>query len=191
MGRQVMTPVFRASYAHVFTPKEDLGGKLKYSVAMLFDKSEDLSELKAIVKEAINEKWGGKPPKGLKSPFKDGDANDNEKGDDYKNKIYINASSVTKPGVVDSQVNAILDTTEFYSGCYARATVNAYAYDVKVNKGVAFGLRNIQKIKDGEPLGGRNKAEHDFSAIPQSDQPQEDNSSLFGDLSGTATDLEL
>ncbi len=70
-----------------------------------------------------------------------------------------------KPGLVDASLQAIIEPSEFYAGCYARATINAYAYDRNGNRGVAFGLRNIQKIKDGDSFGGGSKAENDFDSI--------------------------
>ena len=50
-----------------------------------------------------------------------------------------------------------------YSGCYARVSVNFYAFNSNGNRGIACGLGNIQKVRDGEPLGGRSSAADDFS----------------------------
>ena len=57
-----------------------------------------------------------------------------------------------------------MDATEVYSGCYGRLTLNFYAYNANGNKGVAAGLGNVQKLEDGEPLGGFTRAEDDFTA---------------------------
>ena len=59
-------------------------------------------------------------------------------------------------------IKPILDRDEVYSGCYARVSLNFYAFNSNGNKGIACGLGNIQKIKDGEPLGGRSSAADDF-----------------------------
>jgi hypothetical protein len=77
---------------------------------------------------------------------------------------FINCSSKTKPGVVDKDLNEILDPEEVYSGCYARVSVNFFPYNTNGNKGVGCGLNNLQKIADGDYLGGRTRAEDDFEA---------------------------
>lgn len=168
-GTKVTTGEVRLSYAHIFEPHAMEGNEPKYSVSVIIDKN-DKETLKAI-KEAVNQakedgkgKWGGKVPPTLKTPLRDGDE---ERPDDeaYKGCYFLNASSKNKPGVVDKDVHPILDATEVYSGCYARLTLNFYAYNASGNKGVAAGLGNIQKLKDGEPLGGFTRAEDDFDSI--------------------------
>ena len=77
----------------------------------------------------------------------------------------MNANSATAPGVVDANRNDILDRSEVYSGCYGRASINFYAYNANGNRGIACGLNNLQKIRDGEPLGGRASAESDFATV--------------------------
>jgi hypothetical protein len=46
---------------------------------------------------------------------------------------------------------------------YGRASINFYAFNTNGNKGIACGLNNIQKLRDGEPLGGKSRAEDDFN----------------------------
>jgi hypothetical protein len=174
----VMTPEFRVSYPNVFKPKKnELNGKDEYSLVALFPKNTDLSKLKAAAQAAIEEKWGKdktKWPQNLRTPFRD----QGEKGKiDEKSgqkilpagheegAIYLNLKSAQKPGVVDMSVQDIINENDFYPGCWARATVNAYAYDQKGNRGVSFGLQNIQKTKEGEPLSGRMKAQAEFQPI--------------------------
>jgi hypothetical protein len=70
-----------------------------------------------------------------------------------------------QPGLVDQNLQRIISTDDFYSGCYARATITAYGYDKAGNKGVAFGLQNVQKLADGERFSGRTAAEDDFEAV--------------------------
>ena len=168
----VVTPKFRVSYPNVFKPKlNELSGKEEFSLVALFEAGEDLSKLQAAVKAAIVKKWGSdssKHPKNLRTPFRD--QSDREKDGKLPaghtaGAIFINLKSQDRPGVVDASVQPILDEKEFYAGCYARASVNAYAYDMKGNKGVAFGLGNVQKMGDGDPLGGRTTAEMDFGPV--------------------------
>lgn len=176
----MVTPKFRVSFPHVFEASVNAlntTAKPKFSIVMLFDKNEDLSELKAILREAAKEKWGNKIPQGLRTPFRDG----NEKQyDGYEDKIFASATSLQRPGLVDDQVQPIIDQSEFYAGCYARATVVAFAYDTAGNRGVSFGLQNIQKIDDGEPFSGRAKPEDDFTSMGSKKADGADNSDIFG-----------
>ena len=68
---------------------------------------------------------------------------------------FINANSASAPGIVDAGCQPIIERSEVYSGVYGRASINFYAFNSNGNKGIACGLNNLQKIKDGEPLGGK------------------------------------
>ncbi|MBF1704988.1 MAG: DUF2815 family protein, partial [Selenomonas sp.] len=98
----------------------------------------------------------------IKTPLRDGDA---ERPDDeaYKDCYFINANSATAPGIVDAARNPIIEHSEVYSGVYGRASINFYAFNSNGNRGIACGLNNLQKISDGEPLGGKTRAEDDFA----------------------------
>ena len=170
---KVTTGKIRLSYAHIFEPHAMEGQEPKYSVSIIIPKS-DKETLKAI-KEATDlakkngaSKWNGKTPANLMTPLRDGDE---ERPDDeaYAGCYFLNASSKNKPGIVDQNVQPIMDATEVYSGCYARVTLNFYAYNASGNKGIAAGLGNIQKLEDGEPLGGFTRAEDDFGAVEAED----------------------
>ncbi len=186
----VMTPEFRVSFPNLFKAKKnDLSGEDEYSVQALFSKDADLKVLKMAAEAAIAKKWGDdkkKWPTNLRSPFRlqDERAKVNDEGKKVlppgyeEGAVYLNLKSKQRPGVVDKNVQPIIDETEFYPGCYARATISAYAYDAKGNKGVAFGLGNIQKTRDGEPLGGRMKAEDEFAPIEGASEG--DASTVFG-----------
>ena len=188
-SKKVVTPTFRASFVHVFEPRQnEQSGKLEYSVKMIFDKDADLTPLKDIIKEAVRNKWGSNPPKNLKFPLRDGNDSDLDKYPEDANKIIANAKSVMyPPGLIDAKTKQeIIDPKEFYSGCYARASIVAYAYD-NVSKGVAFGLQNLLKIRDGEPLVNRASAESDFAGVIDAVQNEvgEDsnvNDDILGDL---------
>jgi hypothetical protein len=161
---KVTTPVFRVSFPNVFEPQSFDGGDPKYGLTMLFDSDADLSALREAAKRAAREKWGeGKIPQGLRSPFRDGAEKPDLDG--YEGKIFVRCTSKQKPGLVDLAVKPIIDPSEFYAGCYAIATLNAYAYDTKGNKGIAFGLLNIQKQGDGTPFSGRSRPEDDFKPV--------------------------
>lgn len=170
MSENVLTPEFRVSYPYLFTPQQPMAGSVskdpKYSLVMLFPKGADLSKLKAAAEAAAVEKWGAdktKWPKNLRSPFRD---QGEKESDGYvPGAIFITASSKQKPGVVDHNVQPILDSSLVYAGCYGRATVRAFAYDNSGNKGVSFGLQNFQKLRDGESITGRLKPEQEFQPI--------------------------
>ncbi len=159
---KVITPKFRVSFPEVFEAKSFQGGKAKFSVVMLFDVKEDIQPLKDMAKRAIAKKWGDNPPAALKSPFKDGNL---KEYDGYKGCIFASANSLYQPGVVDETRQPIINPNDFYAGCYAVASVNAFCYDTAGNVGVSFGLQNIMKVNDGEPLAGGESAEAAFESI--------------------------
>ena len=167
-------PRTRWSYANVWDPKSINGGTPKYSVSLIIpkDDTETIDKINAAIMAAYEEgesklKGYGKtvpPLKMIKIPLRDGDL---ERPDDaaYANSYFINANSTTAPQIVDQKVQPILDRGEVYSGCYARVSINLYAFNSNGNRGVACGLGNIQKIRDGEPLGGKRSASEDFGAV--------------------------
>lgn len=155
----VVTPEFRAAFVNVFETTKTPNGQDRYQLTALFPAGADLKELKKLAKQALEEKWGTDPakhPKGLRSPFR----KQSEKAGEYKgfedddDAIFINMASTLKPGICNDKGQDIINKDEFYSGCFARAQVNAYAYDKGGNRGVAFGLNFLMKTKDGERLGG-------------------------------------
>ena len=166
---KVITGLVRFSYAHVFEPASINGGDEKYSVSILIDKN-DKKTINAVENaiEAAKQngiaKFGGKIPANLKLPMRDGDE-EREDDENYAGCYFINANCKTKPGIVDEKCNPIMDSTEFYSGCYGHASITFYAFNSNGNKGIACGLNNLMKVKDGEPLGGRSKAEDDFKGM--------------------------
>jgi hypothetical protein len=171
---RIMTPAFRVAFPEVFKAVSYEGGDAKFSITMLFDKAEDLSALKRIASAAKKEKWGDDPPKNLRSPFRDADEEGKETNG-YAGKIFVKASTKFQPGLVDAKRQPIIDETEFYAGCWARATVTAYAYSVKGNHGIAFNLGNVQKLKDDDSFMGGVSAADDFGAPEAASQSSDDN----------------
>ena len=171
-------PDTRWSYANVWEPKSINGGTPKFSVSLIIPKSDTktLAKIKAAIEAAYQEgqaklKGNGKsvpPLAALKTPLRDGDT---ERPDDeaYANAYFINANATTAPGIVDVDRNPILTRSEVYSGVYGRASINFYAFNSNGNKGIACGLNNLQKIRDGEPLGGKSSAASDFSTDADED----------------------
>ena len=168
----------RWSYVNAWEPKSINGGAPKYSVSIIIPKSDTktIEKIQAAIQAAYDEGQGKLKGNGksvpalsvLKTPLRDGDA---ERPDDeaYADSYFINANSGTAPGIVDADRQPILDHSEVYSGVYGRASINFYAFNSNGNKGIACGLNNLQKIKDGEPLGGKSRAEDDFDTEEEDD----------------------
>ena len=165
----------RLSYCHLFQPEAVAdGGDKKYSVSLLIPKSNTklVEEIKAAIKAAfqagVASKFGGKAPVSWKNPLRDG--NLERPGDDtYAGCYFINATAKSKPGIVkivkigaEKKLVDVTDEDEVYSGCYGVAVVNFYAFSNAGNKGIAAGLNNVLKTRDGGYLGGRASAQSDF-----------------------------
>lgn len=185
-NKKITTPEFRVSFPAVFEPVSFEGGAAKYKVNMLFLKGTDLTQMIALATATADEKWPDKSkrPANLRNPFRDGDVEKPET-EGYIDHMFVAATSKIKPGVVDLQVQDIINQEEFYAGCYAIATVTCYAYNTAGNAGVAFGLQNIQKKRDGEPFSGRADPSEEFEAVA-SDAPDgaaegvQESTSIFG-----------
>ena len=170
---KVITGEVRFSYLKVWEPESINDSDPKYSVSILIPKT-DTQTIKAInkaieaAKQAGIAKFGGKIPPVMKLPLRDGDQ---ERPDDenYAGCYFVNANCKNQPGLVYKNGQRIIDSTELYSGCYGRASINFYAFNSNGNKGIACGLNNLMKTRDGDPLGGRSRAEDDFAGCFEDD----------------------
>lgn len=166
---KVVTGKVRFCYVNVFEPTAmNEGDTPKYNICVLIPKSDTatIDKIKKAIeaaKEAGKAKLAdknGRIPANLKLPLRDGDE---ERPDDpaFEDHYFINANSMRQPSIVDRSLNPIMSRDEFYSGCYGRASINFYAFNVS-SKGIAAGLNNLQKLEDGEMLAGSSTAEEDF-----------------------------
>lgn len=166
---KVVTDKVRFCYVNVFEPTAmNEGDTPKYNICVLIPKSDTatIDKIKKAIeaaKEAGKAKLAdknGRIPANLKLPLRDGDE---ERPDDpaFEDHYFINANSMYQPSIVDRSLNPIMSKDEFYSGCYGRASINFYAFNVS-SKGIAAGLNNLQKLEDGEMLAGGSTAEEDF-----------------------------
>ena len=165
---KVITGIVRLSFVNLLEPAETLAGDMKYST-QIWSPKEDAVTLGKIenaieaAKESGKNKWNGKIPAKLNLPLRDGDE---EFDDEGKPKVpghyFMNCSCKTKPGIIDRFKQPVDDPERVYSGVYARVSINAFGYNAAGNRGISFGLNNVQIIKDGEYLGGRASAEADF-----------------------------
>ena len=168
----------RWSYANVWEPKSINGGTPKYSVSLLIPKTDTVTveKIKKAIEAAYQEgqaklKGTGKsvpPLAALKIPLRDGDI-ERPDAEEYRGMYFLNANSTTKPGIVDMDRQPILERSEVYSGVYGRASISFYAFNSSGNKGIACSLNNLQKVRDGEPLGGKASAEEDFASVEDDD----------------------
>lgn len=182
-GTKVVTGEVRLSYAHLFEPYSgDPEQAAKFSTVIIIPKS-DKATLNAIRKaageaaEGGKAKFGGKiPPNVAKNPattLHDGDEEaDLERNPEYEGCYYMSISSKVQPGLVDRNKMPILDNSSLYSGCYVRVAMGAFAYNTNGNKGVSFGLNHVQKLRDGEPLGGMTRAEDEFDDLDELDDDE-------------------
>ncbi len=162
----------RFSFCHIWEPESINGSDPKYSVSLIIPKSDTVTieKINKAIRAAYEEgasklKGNGKSVpalSALKTPLRDGDV-DRPDDEAYANSYFVNANSKDKPGIVDAACQTIIDRGEVYSGVYGRASINFYAFNANVNRGIACGLNNLQKLRDGEPLGGRSRAEDDFA----------------------------
>jgi hypothetical protein len=168
---RIITGKVRLSFTkNVFTPDE----KGSYSIMILVDKrdKETLAKINGAVDKFKTDPkavtiWGSKFLASFKTPLRDGDTErDTEKYPEYKGQYFINANTYNKPSVVDSGMNDIINKSDLYSGCYGRISIIPAAYNVDGNKGIKFYLNNVQKLAEGEPLGGGvSNAADDFTAV--------------------------
>jgi len=184
---------FRLAFPEVFTPKAGAeGGKEKFSINMLFPKdgallipsmpSEGINALRKLALAAIRQTWGedkAKWPPNFRTldpkvatdvkgfPVRDGDL---VSWDGFAGNLFARASSQFQPGLVNSKLQPIISQSEIYGGLICRAQINAYTYDVSGNRGVSFGLTNLQVLKDdGVSFGaGKSDAATAFTAYSES-----------------------
>lgn len=185
--KAVIGPV-RLCFAHLFEPHAFEGqSEAKYSCMVLVPKDDkkNLAKIKRIqeaaVKKGVATKWGGKRPANLDFFLRDGDTEPpSSGGEEFDGCFFTTPKSKDAPGIVDGQLQKILDPTEVYSGCYANVSVTAFPYKAMGNVGVGIALNHVQKVRDGEPLGGQGRAENDFDVLDDLDEGDFDD--LLGDL---------
>lgn len=167
----------RFNYPCVFEPRAVMPGQSKkYSVQALIEKSdaESVNAIKRacsrLIKEAETQgMWSGGLPANFRNPLRDGDEDaKRSQCPAYQGMYFLNASSKFKPGIVDAQGRAIIEPAKFYAGCWGRVQLVLFTYDKMGNAGIGVGLNNLQKVRDGEPLAGRQSAEDAFKGLGNS-----------------------
>ena len=176
--RMMTGPRARFSYCHIWEPKSVYGGDPKYSMSVIIpkDDTETVEQINAAIEAAYHDgesKLKGKGPlpplSAIHTPLRDGDL---DRPDDpaYAGCWFLNANSDRAPGIVDVHAKPILDRNEVYSGCYGRVSLSFFAFNTNGNRGIACRLNNVQKVRDGEPLGGQISAEQEFAGLDDGDE---------------------
>lgn len=180
-----VTPVGRVSFHSVFEATGMEGNKPTYHLTLIFPANTDLSELKKYAGKVAVEEWGAEKVKAMKleSPFRDAGEKSHLDGYDDGMTFVSFKSWKRPPAVVGPDKQPITEKSgNFYNGCYARVSYDAFAYDHKGKKGVSFTLVNVQKARDGERFGGgHSDPDDDFDTI-------EDDNALSDFLGDTGAD---
>lgn len=168
---KLTTPVFRVAFPSVFEKSSFQGSAEKYSLTAIWTprlftpKDKELwkklmAELDRVSRESFKLPW-----KDLTKNYNTGIRDGREKVDMDgfgEGTYFATLSTTVQPGIVDRFGEPITDKDDIFPGVYCQASVNIYSYN-NLSKGVAIGLRNLKKIKDGPRLDGRGDASKDFS----------------------------
>jgi hypothetical protein len=174
--KRIVTGKVRLSYVHLFTPfANQPGAEPKYSVTLLIPKTDVATKqridaaIQTAIQDGVASRWNGVRPPQVHLPIHDGDgvrpSDGMPFGEECKGHWVLTASSKDRPEVVDLNLQPILNQTEVYSGMYAHVSIRFFAYNASGKKGIGCGLGNVQKVSDGEPLGGRRSAAEDFASL--------------------------
>jgi len=164
---KIVTGLVRLAYCNVWEPKEDLRGEKKFSTVLLIDKKDKATLIN--IKRAMDAvkadpksmtKWG--TAKGLFIPLRDGDEEDGYcEMEEFQGRYFLNCKNTRKPKLLTKSKQEVVDDDLFYSGCYAQAIVNLFAYNNQ-SKGIGVSLLGLRFIKDGEKLAGMTASADDF-----------------------------
>jgi hypothetical protein len=170
------TPPGIGSFVTLLEPKANDKGEMFFSLSILFSKArtKELDPLRKLVEQAAVAMYGPNAPAlmaagTLKNPIRDGDVmfmQDAGLYKAYKGCFFISArrgSKFGKPMVIDAAKNEVFTAEDVYSGCLLRASISVFAYNKAGNKGVSFGLNNVQVLRKGERLDNRKDAKEEFA----------------------------
>ena len=187
----VVTVPFRVDYPNVFEARRnDMSGKDEYSICAIFPEDADLEPLNNACKQIMVEKFGAdrkKWPKHFRLPIRKAEEKEKDgnlpKG--YEPGMhFMNMKSKYRPQLVDQDMQDIIDPSDFYRGCWARASVKPYWYEMKGNKGIAFGLQALQKTDDDDSISNRPDIGAMFDQVERKENEKPDDEDPFADTSG-------
>jgi hypothetical protein len=172
---RVVTGEVRFSFVNLLQPKVGpSGGEPKFSVTILLPKSDVatyqriMAAIEAAKQLGKSKAWNGVIPPMVAIPIHDGDgvkpSDGMPFGEECKGHWVFSASTKQDqpPKLVDLNHNPIINPTEVYSGMYGRIAVNFGPYSNSGKKGIGCYIStNVQKTRDGEPLGSTAPAAND------------------------------
>lgn len=164
-ANQMTTNKVRLSYTHLDKPYSHRGdgSDAKYSTTILLPKSDTEAKarldtaIQTAIQAGVAKQWNGVMPPKVSIPVYDGDGvreNGEPFGAECKGHWVFTANSKNPVQVVDLGLNPIISPSEIYSGVYARVCVSFFAYNYNGKRGIGCGLEAVQKLEEGEPLGG-------------------------------------
>ena len=172
MSTRLVLPTGVASFPNLFEPSGLPGTEPKYSITVLFDKKEDLSQLKAACDAAVLKKWpdAASRPANITMPVMDGDDKKDASGKqrpEFEGRKYILAKAKMShpPKAIQANLQPILDASEIYGGAEVKVSVSAYGWNFGGKNGVSLGLNVVQKVGEGEKFGGSVDIQDEFTAF--------------------------
>ena len=158
----------RISYEHLMQPYASENDQEKaYSCCVIIDR-DDKESVKALrqaveaAKKGVASKWGGKEPRKLTVPLRDGDEKEAE---EFHGKVFFNCKSRRVPAVLSRDKTPILDAEQVYSGMWAIVCVNMFPYASAGNNGVGAGLEAVLKTADDDAFSGAGLGANAFNDI--------------------------
>ena len=188
MADRILTPPFTLAFPNLDRPRafENADGSLaapKYSAMALwypaqFDEAGKAAwkEVGRILNEAAQETFGkqyAKLPGAVRKPLRDGSERDIEEYPEFDGAIFATLSAGADYPPACVQANGAQSTDPLWirqhlrRGAICRAFVNAYTYDMRVNKGISLGLEGIQLMRESEVESTRTPPK--FDAVPGAD----------------------
>jgi hypothetical protein len=167
------TPIFRVSFPAMFKAESYDGGEPKFGLSAIWtparfsDKEKALwaKIMKGLDDEALakfKKKWNDLPAN-VKCGLRDGAEKPDLEG--YGDgTMFASLTTKMRPGLVDRNKLPIIREDEkerYQSEGKEFSEEEFYSYDNK-GKGVALGLMNVQKVRDGDRLDSRSDAASDF-----------------------------
>lgn len=170
----IRSPRGKLSYPYLFSPQPPRRGEVqkpdakpKYTTTLLLPPDVDLTIARNAVRDTAKEKFGDRLSdelfmKKFKLPFIKAE----EVMKDFNGWTVLRLSSVNKPGIVDHMGRAVTEPREVYAGRWAFVSINPFAYDREGNRGVSFGVVNVQLLEHDTPLAGSSvQPEKEFAAV--------------------------
>ncbi len=184
-GTKIITPEARLSYPNLLKARGFQGQEEKFSAVFLFNKKTDIKKMRKLARQKLDEAFGPfrgeeatKWPKGFINPFKNGDGPKHAGKPGYENTYVVSSNSKYAPTIVDTDATTrITKESDLYPGCYVRAELYCKAFDYLGKKGVTFGLNHVQKLRNGEPLGGSGSVNGVFDAVESTEDDDYGNES--------------